>query len=295
MKVDPETLTPRSTFLGVLITIFIAEFLLMIALAEIGSRVSLITEALLDSVALSLFVAPVLYVLLMKPLNRSLEESEVARRGVEGHLEVLHRVLRHNLSNEMNLILGRAENLLDGPGREDAEEIMESAERLLDVTDKEEDIVKIISRDEYEKEDILIKRVLEGVLERVESTHPEAEIRADWGIDEDEKVRAIPEIEKALYELVENAIIHNDSDRPEIDVETESNGHVEISIRDRGPRIPSQEVGVLMEDQQISPLYHGSSLGLWLVSWIVKKTGGDIEFEENEPRGNEITVRLPKA
>jgi len=43
------------------------------------------------------------------------------------------------------------------------------------------------------------------------------------------------------------------------------------------------------------PLYHGSGLGLWLINWIVKRSGGTLEFSENQPRGNVVTIELTRA
>ena len=44
-----------------------------------------------------------------------------------------------------------------------------------------------------------------------------------------------------------------------------------------------------------TPLQHGSGLGFWLVHWIVTASGGELRFEENDPRGSVVTLCLERA
>jgi len=36
-------------------------------------------------------------------------------------------------------------------------------------------------------------------------------------------------------------------------------------------------------------------MGLWLVQRIVGDAGGTIEFDENDPDGNVVTIRFPRS
>jgi signal transduction histidine kinase len=51
---------------------------------------------------------------------------------------------------------------------------------------------------------------------------------------------------------------------------------------------------VVLGKHEIDPLYHGSGLGLWLVSWIIRRSNGGLRFEDNEPRGSEVVITLRK-
>lgn len=70
---------------------------------------------------------------------------------------------------------------------------------------------------------------------------------------------------------------------------------VQVEITDNGPGIPSEEIKVLTREREVEPLYHGSGLGLWLVNWIVRRSNGAIQFEENDPRRSVVTIDLPGA
>lgn len=55
------------------------------------------------------------------------------------------------------------------------------------------------------------------------------------------------------------------------------------------------ERAVLTDVGTITPLYHGSGFGLWLVSQIVRRSDGSLSFEQRKPRGNVVTIELPRA
>lgn len=55
------------------------------------------------------------------------------------------------------------------------------------------------------------------------------------------------------------------------------------------------EQKLITDEADITPLYHGSGLGLWLVKIIVEKSGGSLAIDENEPRGSIVTITLQVA
>ncbi|XGI83578.1 GAF domain-containing protein [Halorutilales archaeon Cl-col2-1] len=225
----------------------------------------------------------------LRVLNSELKERQK-------HLEVFDRVLRHNMHNKMNIILGYSEELSESESLTDderryAEKIREVGNRLLDTTDKERELVEIIS-DRSPPEEVDIAETVERRLSEYEERYPEAEIEVHTP-DSETTAYVVPQIPRAVDELVNNAVEHNDTETPRVSVEVEkSDTSVEIRVSDNGSRIPDSDIGVLGDEREIEPLYHGSGLGLWLVHWIVKRSGGDLEFEDREPRGTVVTVRL---
>ncbi|WP_143414728.1 ATP-binding protein, partial [Halorubrum sp. SD683] len=50
-----------------------------------------------------------------------------------------------------------------------------------------------------------------------------------------------------------------------------------------------------VDRRAVDALYHGSGLGLWLVYWVVRQSGGSAAVASAEPRGTAITLTLPRA
>lgn len=218
--------------------------------------------------------------------------SERKRRKKQ--IDTLDRVLRHNLRNELNVVAAHAEALKADSGEvpPELEGIFEGIHRVIDTADKGRDLTQLLSTETY-RAPVEVTTVIDNVIQSVQETAPEAEI-ASSGPDEAE-VFAIDQIGDAIEELLTNAIEHNDQEQPSIEVTIEQlPATVCIHVADNGPGIPEMERGILQATHEIEDLYHGSGLGLWLVYWIVTRSGGDLTFDENEPRGSIVTLELPR-
>ncbi|WP_241429969.1 ATP-binding protein [Halorubrum lipolyticum] len=78
-------------------------------------------------------------------------------------------------------------------------------------------------------------------------------------------------------------------------VDVEANAQGAVRIADDGPPIPETEIDVLQEDVETSSTFHGTGVGLWVMQWGVESLGGVLSFEETAPRGNVVSISLPKA
>ncbi|MFP4530550.1 MAG: PAS domain S-box protein [Halodesulfurarchaeum sp.] len=218
-------------------------------------------------------------------------------RDVSGRQDRLHqlwmidRILQHNFNNEMTVIGGNAE-LIRENGAENlagyADRIVETADRLSATVEKERLITEFLS-DPPEVEPIGIGEVVKKAVGRVTRDHPEADIVTTG--PEGTMIRGSVAMEDAITELLTNAVMYSRADHPRATVKSHIDGDtVHIEVRDENPPIPGMERKVLTGEHELNPLYHGSGLGLWLVTLIVEHVNGHVEFEENEPRGN--VVRL---
>jgi len=210
-------------------------------------------------------------------------------------LQVLDRVLRHNLNNEMAVIRGYAETIEDathGAVSTYARDIVTACDQLLETARKEREIVQVVSQRPHCTEIDLAETIRETADRlRAHDSSDRIEVRGSDSV----RVDATTNVDRAFEELLENALVHNDRSQPEISVELThtDDGAVSVRIADNGPRIPPEEACILTGEEQVDPLSHGSGLGLWLVYWIVERSDGDIRVESNDPRGNVIEVTFP--
>jgi len=211
-------------------------------------------------------------------------------------IRMIDRVLRHNLHNDMNVILGRAEQiqtLSSGEPVEHAGVIAKRGERLMQTTDKEREVTKILADNPRPTSRDLVVLVTTTV-EAVRDRHPAADISID--LPDEQAVLAVDQFEKAIEELVENAIVHSDHEAPSVTVRVERVGEtVHLHVADDGPGIPEIERRVLIDGEEIQPLFHGRGFGLWLVNILVDHSNGKLLIDENDPRGTRVTVQLSAA
>lgn len=210
------------------------------------------------------------------------------RRRHRQRLSVLHRILRHNLRNEMTVIRGHAEGIA-GEYREPAGAIAESATRVMDLSDKAAQIERLAEGDDGDPPAVCLSATVEDTVRSLRDEYPGTSF----------VVRDLPAVAfgspagTAIHNLVENAAEHNTNEEPRVTIEAALEGEaVRVSVADNGPGIPPIERRVLQGDGE-TPLRHGSGIGLWLVNWTVELLGGSIEFAENEPAGSVVTLRLP--
>ena len=217
------------------------------------------------------------------------------RRRRECQLVVMDNLLRHNLRNDLNVILGRAADL-ESDVPESAEHtavIRRVGEQLLETAEKERDIIDLITQTR-EPERIELREAIADAAETVRGRHPDASIEVS--APEPVTIEGRPELRAAVIELLENAVRHADCGDPtaEVSLRRTSDGAA-IAVRDDHAPIPSVEAGVLTGDHDMTNVYHSSGLGLWLVHWAVDLSDGAIDVRSGPDGGNEITLSLSRT
>lgn len=228
---------------------------------------------------------------------RDVSERERRRE----RLGVLNRVLRHNLRNELMTIRGYAESLDDDetpiPREEAVDRIGSKLDDLDDLVENVRTLDRLLSVDETaEREPVQVGRVLEGVVERaVDDYDGEVAVEATFDVAPTTAVETNERIlEAVLAEVVENALVHNDTETPTLETRvTGTDDAVGLVVADDGPGIPEQDRRAVTTGEE-SPLEHGSRLGLWVVRWGTRYLGGEFRIESRDGRGTRVTVDLPR-
>lgn len=224
------------------------------------------------------------------------------RKHREHRLDVLNRVLRHNLRNSTTVINGHASYLADELTDEElqaaAATVQNQAERLMELSEKAASVRAFLRRESDDDTVSDLRGIFTELAATVEENYPDADVRVD--IPEAVSAQADERLERALLEAVDNAVVHNNQVPPEVTVTvtsdegTDTDECVIIEVADNGPGIPAAEQAV-MEFGGETSLRHGSGLGLWLIHSVVTSFGGEVQITDNEPRGTILTLRLPMA
>lgn len=218
------------------------------------------------------------------------------RRQREQRLDVLNRLLRHNVRNELNLVRGNIEltkaNLGDG-NYERLDEAIKTVDNIVARSDKVGRLSRLLEAETSDRIDIA--RELRG--EHETGSLSEAEGTVTIALPDNVSVAGGESLVAAFEELVTNALEHNDSEQPAVTLtvneEESDDDNVVIDVVDNGPGIDRQEVETLGAGRE-TPLQHSSGVGLWLVNWVTQRAGGTVSFENVED-GCRVSVSLPRA
>jgi signal transduction histidine kinase len=201
-------------------------------------------------------------------------------------LQVLNRILRHNLRNRLDVIRAHAEEAANA-------DIIENADQLDRLSSEARRIETLMQRAGTTQTSTHLPTVVDEVVEAVTEQYPAVETNVDVPDVTLEIDRGL--CRYALEQLVENAVEHNDTEQPRVVV----NGAVtatgpRITVADNGPGIPAAEREVITAGTE-HDLAHGRSLGLWGTNWAVQTLGGALSFEASELGGAAVVVDLPDA
>ena len=222
-------------------------------------------------------------------LERQAHSTERARQT--NLINVLNRVLRHNLRNSMAVIRGRTAHIAEQcPDAQGSQTILNHCDRLIDLSHKARTLESVII-EEFDRKQEPLQPLLSEIRDSVAQAYPEASITVECETGLSVAMR--PSFEQALTELIENAAKHG-GDSPAVSVSvTTVRNTVRIEIADNGPGLADTEQEVLTEGIE-TPLAHGSGLGIWMAYWIVTSHEGSIAVDVTGD-GTTLTVEIPRA
>lgn len=227
------------------------------------------------------------------------------REQYRSQLDLLTRVLRHNLRNEINIVTGYLntvrEAISDPEPREFVDKSLQKCHSLVEISDQTRHLNEILDT-EYDKIDVVTDLVplVEQVIEAYEREYPDAQIETD--LPEEATVEASENVRWALENLTENAIVHAEREpRVHVSIDRETtkteglrSEWTTLTVADHGPGIPESEVAVLDDDVARTQTQHGSGLGLWIVKQLARIFDGqlDIDRDPESAFSTEVSLRL---
>ncbi|NGM70774.1 PAS domain-containing protein [Natronolimnobius sp. AArcel1] len=204
-------------------------------------------------------------------------------------LEVLHRVFRHNLRTNMQVILGTVDTL-DEYDETQAAHVRQSASEINQLSENILTVLDIFKQQRTPTQTVSLRSLLDDSIATVRTNYPETTVHSD--IDSAEQcVDSV--FSEVIFNVLENAAEHNTSPDPWIQVSVDADDEsARIVVTDNGPGIDDQELA-LIQDGVETPLKHGSGFGLALIVWGTEIAGGAVSFEENDPTGTTVIIEVP--
>ncbi len=205
----------------------------------------------------------------------TVEEIERDKR----RLELLNKLMRHDILNDLSAILGYLEIYEETGNVELLKKAKMRAENSIELIKA----IKVFDGNRGKLEPVNLREVVLKVV---------GDVDADITIDVPElKVLADELLYSVIRNIVLNAVSHCDV-RPRIEIRAKKeNGWVVLEIADNGPGIPPELRERIFEEGFGKHM----GLGLFLVREIVRGYGGSVCVTENRPRGSVFRIRLIDA
>ncbi len=216
------------------------------------------------------------------------------REMLRQRVQVLNRIFRHNIRNNLDVIKSHAEFARE-TGDDDA--AAQSINHIINISDDiaqmsadARQIERLTRTASIGQSTVALRSLVEQVIETTTQDRPEVTTIVD--IPDIELLLNRQLLRVALRNLVDNAIEHNDSQTPRVEVTgCRRDQGVRITITDNGPGIPDTEWQVIESGHEEAHA-HLTSLGLWSTKWAVQKLGGDLLRRETD-RGAAVVIDLP--
>ena len=219
-----------------------------------------------------------------------------ARKQRERRLEVLNRVLRHNIRNDVNVILGHAEVLADRVEDDDfatrAAELREKAAELTALSDRARSLDRTMRRGSPRDSIVGLATLVNDVVAGYDREYSALTVETAVA---DVRVVGDGRLALAVEELLDNVVEHAGAGST-VRVESERAGEdIRLRVADDGPGIPDHERSAVSGSTEITQLEHGSGLGLWVVRWVCESCGGRLRFGESDLGGAAVVLSLTGA
>ena len=215
--------------------------------------------------------------------------------------------MSHEFRTPLNAIIGygrlirrETEGQIAPLQRENLQDLLNNAERLLNLIDSLLDFAKIeAGKMEVRAEPVRVQEVIHGAASTIESMLNVDRVRLIRAIAPDipalntdrEKLRQI------ILNLLGNAVKF--TERGEIRISAcQQNGSLNLVVSDTGIGIEKNDLDQIFEkfhqgDLSSSRKYRGTGLGLAIVKKFVNLLGGDVAVESEVGKGSVFTVTLP--
>ena len=215
-----------------------------------------------------------------------------AEKRREQRLEVLNRVLRHNLRNEMTTITGYA-SMIEGAVDDErlgdkAGIIAERGDELVRIGERAREFEQAVEG-EPTSSAVDVDALLRRVAADLGDAFPDGDLRVE---ETNEHLRTDPTLLGLIVENLATELLERDEGATVRIAARDAGRGVAFDVTTDGAGLPAQEVATLRAGGE-QPLQHSQGIGLWVVKWSVDALGGDVEFDDGAE--GEIRVRVPDA
>lgn len=214
--------------------------------------------------------------------ERKKSQGTIAR--LNDTLKLLNKILRHDISNNLTVVLMSLE-MLKTEDTNLKEKAIKSVYKSVNLIERIRELENAIPSG------IEIKKYnLNDVFEDISNEYKNIEfnIRGNCNVLADSALVYV------IENIVRNASIHGKTERIDFDLSQSGNKCI-LRISDFGVGIPESIKDKIFDEGFSYGDYVSSGLGLFIAKKTIERYGGEIHYEKNEPKGSVFVIILDKA
>ena len=228
-------------------------------------------------------------------IRREQQQRELRQRNAE--LALLNQVVRHDIRNDVAVILGWGDGLkphVDEAGQSYLDRMLSAGEHITNITETVGDFLNVLEgSSEPELHAVDLESVLTNEIEKARSAYENTTITVEGELHDGLEVMATDLLSSVFRNLLNNAVSHNDKPEPKLTVTVEDNDEtVTVAVADNGPGVPDSQKNEIFGRGEMGLGSSGSGIGLYLVDTLVEMYGGSVVVEDNDPEGSVFRVSL---
>lgn len=213
-------------------------------------------------------------------------------------LLILNRLLRHDVRNDLNVIIGMVDLLserVDGDGQELLDRADRAATDAVELTDEARRFVEAVDEEDSDLEPVALAEVLTSQAAYVRETFPESLTLVEGPLA-DVEVLADEMFPTVIRNIMTNAVQHNRSEEPLVRIGTDlGRDTVTIGIADNGPGVSDGMKESIFGRGKHDEDTGGTGIGLYLADVLTATYDGDIWVEDQDPTGAKFCIELQIA
>jgi PAS domain S-box-containing protein len=230
-------------------------------------------------------------------LNQIQEQLRKTERIAE--LGTLASGMAHEIGTPMNVILGRAEYLMDRvkeePVKKGLQTIVAQVERITRVMNQ---LLAFARRKPPERGPLVVKDIIEGSLELFRERLAKSGVTVELVLDDHCPTAQADadQISQVMINLIMNALhAMEDGGTLRVGLEEKQDG-IKLTVGDTGHGIPKDALPKIFEPFYTTKEFgKGTGLGLTVVKGIIEEHQGTITVDSEEGKGTRFTIVLPKS
>ncbi|MBH0193876.1 MAG: PAS domain S-box protein, partial [Nitrospira sp.] len=230
-------------------------------------------------------------------LNQIQEQLRKTERVAE--LGTLASGMAHEIGTPMNVILGRAEYLMDRvkeePVKKGLQTIVAQVERITKVMNQ---LLAFARRKPPERGPLVLKDIVDDSLELFRERLAKSGVTVELVLDDHCPAAQADadQMSQVMINLIMNALhAMEDGGTLRVGLEEEQDG-IKLTVGDSGHGIPRDVLPKIFEPFYTTKEFgKGTGLGLTVVKGIIEEHQGSITVDSEEGRGTRFTIVLPKS